>query len=255
MLSSESVRAVIHLIELIAPPLTLVALFFAWRQFIDARHHTQALKEHTQELGKIENALSTRFMGKFPEYLPEITDLIQRATKSICILCDYPAYCSFTDHQQYERYRNALRDQLIAEPPRRIRMTCLDRARREIVNRQQFAEALLDWDNWKRKNSASVEKLKKHHKIGVSIEELTVEQLFEMFELDDKRIIDDFGGIRICEVPTDIPIRFWIADEREAIFSIPLLGGDALEYGFYTSDNKLITAFYHLSDRHSKTTG
>jgi hypothetical protein len=243
MPSPEIVRQVIHLIEVIAAPLTLLALFFAWRQFIDARHHTK-------ELGKIENALSTRFIGTFPEYLEKITELIERATKSICILCDYPAYCSFTDHRQYERYRNALRDQLIAEPNLEIRLTCLDRSRRDRADREQFATAIADWENWKCDNRETLEKLQTDHRMNVTLDALTIEQFFEMGESDSKRIIDDFGGVGVREVSVDISIHFWIIDGREAIFTIPLR--DSIEYGFFTSDNKLITAFSQLADRYSR---
>jgi hypothetical protein len=246
MFFPKTIEDTLHLIELIAAPFTFLALIFAWKQFGDARHHTQ-------ELSKIENALSTRFIGKFPEYLEKITGLVERAQKSISILCDYPAYSSFTDHRQYERYRNALRDQLIAEPRLEIRMICLDQAQRAKINREQFSDAIADWEGWKKRNHEALEKLQRAHKLAVPTEQLTVQQMFDIFESDDKRIIDDFGGVGVCEVSCDFSIHFWIADGHEAIFAIPLVGGDALEYGFSTSDNKLITAFNQLADRYAKS--
>src|SRR6266404_7069084 len=121
----------IQIVELAAALLTIVALAFAWKQFRDAHIHTKSLSNLADKLGKIENALSTRSMGKYPEYVKPITSLIKRATKSICILCDYPGYCSFSDHAEYERYRTALRDKIGAEPKlEKISLTVLDQEHR-----------------------------------------------------------------------------------------------------------------------------
>jgi hypothetical protein len=131
-------------------------------------------------------------------------------------------------------------------------MTCLDCSRRDRLNHEQFATALADWENWKRANLQALETVRKDHKLNVTVDALTIEQFLETLESDDKRIIDDFCGVGVCEVPVDISIHFWIIDGREAIFTIPFLR-DALEYGFSTSDNKLITAFSQLVERYSAT--
>jgi hypothetical protein len=260
---------VTHLIELIAAALTVVALIFGWKQFLDARHHTLALQEHTAalsehtaKLGNIENALSTRFIGKPSEYLKFITSRLAQATKSIFILCDYPAHLSFSYHSQYERYRNALREKINSEPKlEEIRLICLDRAHRDKLNREQFAGAIADWDSWRSSNRENLETLWKVHKdmlrkshqiSNLTLDDLTIGELFEMFEADDRRIIDDFSDIGVCEIPVDISIHIWIIDGHEAIFTIPALGGDVLEWGFFTSDNRLITAFRQLFERYAK---
>jgi len=254
----------IQIIELVAAILTIVALAFAWKQFKDAHGHTRALSSLTDKLGKIENALSTRSIGKYPDYVKPITNLLKRATKSICILCDYPGYCSFSDHAQYERYRTALREKIGAEPKLEcISLTFLDRTHRDKITEEQFRDAKTNWADWKSANQTKLNPLCKahgtmlrhrHHKPSgqeVTLDELTHDDFIEMLEADDRRVLDDFSEIGYREANGDISIHFWIIDSREAIFAIPSLDGEALERGFITSDQELIKAFDRLAARYT----
>jgi hypothetical protein len=49
-----------------------------------------------------------------------------------------------------------------------------------------------------------------------------------------------------------MPIYFWIADDKNAIFAVPALTSDAIEYGFTTSDRDLIIAFKNMKRRYDE---
>ena len=66
------------LLTVTALALTVIALFISFRQ--------------TRDLDKIRRSISTQYIGEFPDYIPEITALIERARKEVIIFCDFPTY-------------------------------------------------------------------------------------------------------------------------------------------------------------------
>ena len=53
----------------------------------------------------------------------------------------------------------------------------------------------------------------------------------------------------VVRLPIDVPIYFWIADERSAIFAIRAMTAGAFEYGFRTSDRALIQGLLDIRRR------
>jgi hypothetical protein len=51
---------------------------------------------------------------------------------------------------------------------------------------------------------------------------------------------ESLNGATVHKVDTHISIYFWIVDGIKAVFSIPAISDRAAEYGFSTSDAKLI---------------
>ena len=243
-------------VEFGALVLALAALGFAWRQYRDARKHTETLATHASTLGTIQRSLSTRYIGKFPDHIKEIISLVERAAHSVVIVCDCPAYCNFTKHDDFESYRVGLISKLHGRI-KSVTMICPDKAQRLQANKQQFAAAVADWENWKKigEKKEKIEILLREHggkvkDASVDFDSLTLEQLFDMFEADDLRVISEFHGNNVYQVPKEISLYFWIIDEREAIFTIPTLIDEAGEHAFYTADDKLITAFTTMSKRY-----
>jgi hypothetical protein len=52
-----------------------------------------------------------------------------------------------------------------------------------------------------------------------------------------------------CFVDEEFSVYYWIADGDRAIFSLPALSRNAIEYGFETSDRALIAALSDLGHR------
>jgi len=54
------------------------------------------------------------------------------------------------------------------------------------------------------------------------------------------------------EVDADIPMFFWIADDRHGVMAVQTLGGQN-EYGFRTSDQSLVSALLATRGRYVPT--
>src|SRR5216684_3064260 len=51
---------------------------------------------------------STRHIGQFPDYIAFIAQFIAGAQKEVAILCDFPAYGSFSAHHDFLKYRQVI---------------------------------------------------------------------------------------------------------------------------------------------------
>jgi hypothetical protein len=62
---------------------------------------------------------------------------------------------------------------------------------------------------------------------------------------------ETFARAEICELDTYVPLHFWLIDDDvSAIFAIPSFS--AIEYGFSTTDPRLISALKDLRDRYHR---
>src|SRR5205809_3407310 len=56
----------------------------------------------------ISKNLTTRYIGEFPSYLPDIVDVLGAADHNILIATDLPGYASYTNHDAYLDYKAAI---------------------------------------------------------------------------------------------------------------------------------------------------
>jgi hypothetical protein len=56
----------------------------------------------------------------------------------------------------------------------------------------------------------------------------------------------------IHEIGTHLPVFLWIADDEEAVFSIPTYGSGVTEFGFHTTDKELVTALARIWERYQR---
>jgi hypothetical protein len=218
----------------------------------DARRSLSATQ---RALSATQRSLSTHFIGVFPKYIPQITELINRAEK-ITIVCDFPGYGHYSDYDDWLEYRTALNKQFHKGIP--INLMCFDKKRRAQSHKEQFFEAGQAWDEWKKRQlgSGKLQRFLQLHAPNIDVKHLKQEKFAELLEETDQRMLEEtfantYTPIKIYPVP----LYFWLIDGKigqEAIFTIPSFSNKQLEYGFYTSDSKITSALAEMSKRYCR---
>lgn len=245
-------------------------LFFEhWRLFFEVLSLILAIIAlgvcvyHLYEIKHVTSALSTRYLGKFPYFLRDIVELMNGARDKLIIFCDFPGYGDFTDPAWGLQYRQVLQRLRLKQLRKEfeLELTCLHPDWRKKFLQEQFPPG--DWEDWTndpKKRKKAQEFLNYHLGIlmahcGVSEpSKASLGDIVKVMDVVDANILqEEFGG-QGKEIPSTMPIYFWIADEQIAIFSIPALSTEALEYGFKTSDQKLIQGLMEVRLRYRKTT-
>lgn len=95
---------------------------------------------------RIRESLSTQYLGRFPEFMPAITRMIESARHTIDILCDVPAYGFFTDQLNWLNYESAIKLKLAPGANVKIRFACLGKNERSSIHDSQFSHAFAHWN-------------------------------------------------------------------------------------------------------------
>lgn len=231
-------------------PVDSVSILLAVGAVAVGVYHVREIKRTIAQLTTLQSALSTRYIGKFPDFLATIVDELQRANRSISIFCDFPAYGYFSDYKTALKYKQVLETKRAENVA--IELTCLDASKRAQTEDEQFAP-----DSWVQWQSDLNAKAKLNQFLTRRLGETAAasakreEFLQALNELDASFLQDVFQNTAV-EIGFDIPIYFWIIDGRTAVFAISARSDRESweEYGFVTSDHALIQAFQELSVRY-----
>jgi hypothetical protein len=102
-----------RLVEQLAAVLSLViaayALHIARRTDAAVSSTSDTVTQANRNTEQIAKSLSTRYLGQFPDILPEIVDALKEADKEISVLCDVPGYAIYSRHDTYLDYESILR--------------------------------------------------------------------------------------------------------------------------------------------------
>ncbi|MDE3148196.1 MAG: hypothetical protein KGL37_01895, partial [Acidobacteriota bacterium] len=113
--------------------LAAIAIIFAVIQFSDSRsvettlwHQTVKLAGQASDLKGIADSLYTRFIGKFPDNIKEICELIGQvdANQSLKVIVDYPRYGEYSAPALCDRYIQQLCK--IREQGSSVQIICYD---------------------------------------------------------------------------------------------------------------------------------
>ena len=231
--------------EIIGVLLGIVALVIG---FIHVREIRKVLKDSKAELKNLETiqgSISTRYLAEFPFFIPDIVKLIKDARTEVNIFCDIPAYGQFTarsDWIQYSQAIESLNDNV------KIKLTCLNPERRVAFYHEQFLQDI-SWESW-RELPINQERLKqllsaKHCK--EEIKSIAEERFVGFLEDTNELMIrTDLAKAEVQEIEFFMPTYFWLVDGTDAVFSIPSFSAGHSEYGFITTDQKLIDAFREM---------
>lgn len=226
--------------------LTVVALLLALIQMFEARLQAKKLKD-------VKESLSTRYIGPFPEFLPQIVTMLQQANRKIVISCDCPSYGIFSHHRAWRDYVKTIEEKM--DNNVKVSLTCPDSNMRDHFNREQFAKEGEDWDYWK-KSKPIADRLSiilPSRLPETNIDSLTRESFLRMLEKADLEMLTGaFARAEKHEIPMFVSMFFWIIDDSQAIFSFSTMSEQNSEHGFYTVDMKLISAFLETRDRYHR---
>jgi len=249
-------------VPLVSLTLTLAALVFALVQGIIA-------KQQAKELARIANGLSTRYLGaKSTDYLLEIGKLLSNAQSEILIACPLPCPGSFSFYKGWLRIKNAVTTALHGGSNIEVKCIFSNDDNRQHFNKRQFAKAISNWESWKSNpsNCSQLKRFLKEHGSDESIETFTADSLLQLFDEVSHREIDiTYRGATLYQIDDQIPLRMWIVDKKEAIFSMTSTPArashtDGASHTFSTTDPSLISAlktifdYYENKGKSSETT-
>lgn len=211
----------------------------------------------TSDLKNIRESLSTRYLGGLTDYYPQLIEQIKSAKKSIEILCDFPAYGCFTHPDYWLAYHDELRNKRINKI--HIHFKCQDEEFRNKADAEFFSQMKRDWSGWlvEPGNRAQLRKfLDCMSYENLNVDELTEPKFNELIkEADELTLKDCFAGKgTISEVKAIVRLDYWIIDKYKAIFAFTNYAHGSSRSGFFTTDQKLISALKDIGDSFPPTT-
>lgn len=206
---------------------------------------TQLTEQVGRGVQEIREALPTKRLGKFPAFLPDIVNLVQKAHQTIEVFCDYPAYGSFSDSDTFVLYKRAIEDQIRDE--KRVTIACLDgNTRRQETSKQESG----DGENWEQTKTArhdAFTKYLRYHAPGVTVQSLTNENFQQLIMKEDDFVLEEvFRRARQLPMTVRPTVYFWLVDGDSMIFVIPS-ASRLEEHGFYTQDSHLIASLKEIA--------
>lgn len=233
---------------------------------------TSALDASATTLSAVEQGLSTRSLGSFPDYVPDIVTVIREAQVSIVVFADLPAYAVFSTPAYWHEYRELLHDRRLKstrpDAAFTVRIRCLSASQRRINHAGQFPPSL-----WNTADEPLRQRMMAPPaSVGVHTEDErhafldrvaafranhplpddgdgpdSYERFFERLEWVHQQEEQFLAAEAIDET---MPLYFWIADDRVAVFALACFTAEAREVGFLTRDPGLIEALKGIFERY-----
>ncbi|MCI0602341.1 hypothetical protein L0156_04945 [bacterium] len=193
---------------------------------------------------EIARNLTTRFVGQFPTFMPELTQAIGRAHHTILVACDIPAYGIYSDHRQYIRYREQL--QLRMSDGVQVQMLVYSEERVRKLATLQFNDLSIDdLKNPKHDANRNFQSFLRWS-ARKSDDFQNIKDLILALEQEQKNALaNEFRAVDVTQCTETMPLYLWIIDDDTAVFAIPNFGekGDkkmGRAAGCITRDGKLI---------------
>ncbi len=196
----------------------------------------------------VQSGLSTQYLGAYPAYFQKIASVVGRAQRNLVVVCDFPAYGSFSEPATAEDYFHAIR--------KRRQYANLDVTVLGPTERRQLLDTLFttsQWEEWQKdpQKRAEVTRFAKLHGWPVDTVKTRADLLKLLNKVNDDVVRDVFRDqVNNAQY---VPIYFWIADCREAVFTIANPGA-GVEQGFYTSDRSIIRSLLDIRKRYGGST-
>lgn len=225
--------------DIVSLGLAVVALLVAVVHLVELSHAVSRIET-------VQEGLSTRYLGEYPVFFPKLVNVIRGAQRNIVIACDFPAYGELSQRQTADDYYYAIK--------KGRAHANLDVMFLNGPNRQRLLEELFspnDWSNWEAdasKTASVAELLRLHARPPNSVHNRT-EFLRLLNDVNNEAVRDVFLN-RASEAVSDMPVYFWVADCREAVFAIAN-PHDGTEHGFFTSDKSLIKGLLDMRSRYN----
>lgn len=225
--------------DVISLVLAIIALVVAFVHLIELDHTVDRIE-------KVQEGLSTRYIGEYPMFFPRLVKVVSTAQRNLVIAADLPAYGDMSQHATAEEYYFHIKKR---RPRVNVEAMFLD-----LPHRQRLLDDLFsvrDWQNWRADatKKGMVENFLKLHAKNPGATQSRVDLLRVVSEINNEIVRDVFLNSAMVAT-TDMPMYFWIADCQEAVFAIANLH-DGTEHGFYTSDKSLIKGLLNIRTRYN----
>lgn len=192
----------------------------------------------------LKGEVETHYIDNFPDFIPQIVDLLGEATEEITIFCDMPAYGVVSDPHGFRQYARAIEDK--AEEGVVVRMLHLDGPGRGATRKIEFR------DPW--------EKLSQEERVATFLDKSKVKLdggdpkngFLTLIETRQVNALKTFKEAGVDADQTDLimPLYFWIIDGKKAVFALTEFSEEAHEAGFWTRSEKLIGAMEGIFERY-----
>jgi len=99
MLDERSVRRIFDAVMLALAVAALIVAFV----------HLRGLDGAVTRIEKLQQGLSTQYLGEYPVFFPRIAKVVAGAQRNLIIACDFPAYGALSQPLTAEDYFHAIR--------------------------------------------------------------------------------------------------------------------------------------------------
>lgn len=140
--------------------LGIIALIIACIQFRDAHKQAKLMESQSNALGFVTQSLTTRYIGPFPEYLPQVADLIETAKVELRIITGNPVPAYFSAPNVFMNYSHAIERKVRSGVD--VTMTCMDQSQRLKRLKLQFPTSQEAWEAWLPVHRGEVETFAKY---------------------------------------------------------------------------------------------
>jgi hypothetical protein len=245
--ASAGVSQLVNILTLIGLALTIVAFALAIFQVMQARNQSRNLKGHEISLSAIAASLSTRYIGPFPDYLSTAIGLIDRAKSDLLIVNDNPVPAYFSAPLIWIDYRRAVDVKMHSGVS--VTLISITDGQRLRRMRDQFATSPEEWPGWCDRNKSLIDFFLTQQYPDEASGAIDPNRFFTMLVETQKRLSADlFARAKRIEVDCIVTLQVWIADKREAVFSIETNAENSLSHGLYTSDPEFVAALYAMAE-------
>jgi hypothetical protein len=232
---------------------------YAVRAATQAAEYTSKLTSLTALTTDLTSTVQTRAIGRFPDNLRPIIDLIGRAKSTILIATDVSSYGQLSNPRECRNYYSAI----IAAAARggKVQLIAYSGQRSDAERRNQFAEyvrlgptkgyeKLAGEPRWKAFTAA--------HPFGMIS---TLDEAFDALLYSDlafRRNVSEQAVTvhELADSGQSLPVFFWLRDTEEAIFSLFTVGERSREISFRTVDQSitevLVSTFDGLREHHAQ---
>lgn len=232
--------------------LTLLALGIAvWQTKLAVSQNRDASKQ-AERLTEIADALSTKYIGPFPEYVAEIAEVLALAKGIIRILCSVPMHGIYNNPEGWLKSKQAIEAFFTyTDSDREVRCVFATKREREMLQRNQYKGLAGDWANWasnpenRRRLSSLVSRVAPKEPNAADTYEGFVDLLERAAE---RELRTTFERAVIREIEYTPPMFLWIADEKEAIFVLKTTYPSFRAEAFWTSDARLINSLITIHE-------
>lgn len=194
----------------------------------------------------VEEQVSTHYVGKFPKFMDEIVGVLRTADQSITVFCDLPTYGLVSDPECFRRYTELIETR-VKKDDFCVRMLNLDPAGRTKSVGVQCGDPG-KWAETRRKPevAAFIEEA------GKDKDSISRQEFLGLIEGRQVSAIEHFEsiGVDVVETAQIMPLYFWIADDKRAVFALTQFNSEAHEAGFQTSSKNLISAMTGIYERY-----